>query len=332
MKNFLFLLYIVILVVSCEKPKDNTRIIPRVVPHVLDDSHITAIAFDHHGNAWIGTSNSGLIRVNANDTVVYDSTVSNLCSSCWIWDIAIDSENNVWLAWNGLVQFNGTEFIYYSDRNEQIGTNVNVIAIDSKDNIWFDSEKGISKYNGGSFNFFENENTLLPGKSVSGIAIDKNDMVWVAENGKHVKETSLVKISNDNWTVYGSDELGFTPYWFGEIRTNSKNQVCGVIDYSLNSERDSDQIRAFVLDGQTCKTLQNNSDSLSYKQWQRIIGVSNDDDLWFSDYVGNYFVFDGQTWSLNQQPGNGHSIFDIEQANNGDMWLGTGKGILVVNP
>lgn len=82
---------------------------------------------------------------------------------------------------------------------------------------------------------------------MQSIAIDKNDNVWLALNEK-VNESCLAKIANGQWTLYTSDVLGFQPYYFGNIQFDSKNSLCGAIDYSLSGTAYNVGAQVFIFD------------------------------------------------------------------------------------
>ena len=90
---------------------------------------------------------------------------------------------------------------------------------------------------------------------MQSIAIEKNDNVWLALNEK-VNEACLAKIANGQWTLYTSDVLGFQPYYFGNIQFDSKNSLCGAIDYSLSGTAYNDGAQVFIFDGKTARSLE----------------------------------------------------------------------------
>jgi ligand-binding sensor domain-containing protein len=330
MRNIICSVIILVIVISCDKSDrpepENIEI--RDYQKILDNYFVTSIAFDKLGNAWIGTFHTELIKYNSADTIVFDSNNSVLPSSGMISDIAIDSKNNIWIACDKLIKYDGHSFTAYNDKNLNISKIISSpIAIDSKDNIWFVS-KGVVNYDGTTFNFFESENSKLPGKVVYDIAIDRNDVVWLSENGKNVNSNDcyIVKISDDDWTIYGSNELGFTPYYLDNIRTNSKNQVCGNINYSFSSEINDKGPKAFIFDGHKCEMLYYRNDST--KRFN-LLSISRDDKIRFGGNNGAYYVYDGINWFMDDTTFK--SIFAIEQSNDGKIWIGTGNGIFILN-
>lgn len=298
---------------------------------ILKDYFVTSIAFDNLGNAWIGTFKQGLIKYNSGIKTVYNASNSIISDEWVINNLAIDSKNNVWIGAEGLIKFDGKKFTQYTSANTPIPEDfVNSIAIDSKDNIWFTSCRfrtgGVVKFDGIKWNVFTPENSPLLKNLVNCITIDKNDEVWLALN-ETVNDANLVKISNSNkWTIYTNSELGFTPYYLGNIKTNSKNQLCAAIDYSLSSTINTDRIQVFIFDGKTTTQIKGEN-TLGAKT----IAVHNNDNIWCCNY-GGFSVFDGEKWTvINDEKFSKNGVFTIVQAPDNKMWIGTGNGIYINN-
>ena len=337
MKKLIYLFSILISLNSCEKlninPENfNSDFNPGNLntdfnQKILDGYFIKSIAFDHQGNAWIGTFKQGLIKHNSNGITIFNSANSIIPDTSVIYDIAVDSKDNIWISCEGLIKYDGNDFIQYNSTNTPIPEDfVYSIAIDSKDNIWFTScrfrQGGIVKYDGSNWTVYTPDNSDLPVNSVKSIAIDKNDNVWLALS-EIVNDSYLVRISNSHWTIYTSDDIGFSPYYFGNIQINNKNHLCGAIDYSLSSSGTNQGPQVFMFDGSTTKQLQN--DSISNI---RSITVDKENNIWCISY-GGYAIFDGENWTIDNSSFKEHSVFAIEQARDNKIWIGTGNGIYI---
>ena len=333
MRKLIITLTLVISLYSCENEKtDQEDRIPgnpntNFNLKILDGYFVTAIAFDSKGNAWIGTFKQGLIKYNPKETVVYNSTNSILPSNFVAWDITVDSKNNVWIGCGGLMKFDGVNFTLYDSSNTTIPEDfVYSIAIDSKDNIWFTScrfrKGGIVKYNGSDWRVFTPDNSDLPVNFVQSIAIDKNDNTWLAL-GEIVANTFIVKISGNIWTNYSGDNLGFSPYYFGNIQVNSNNEICGAIDYSLSSTMVNSGPQVFIFNG-------TDSEQLQFDNMTRIksLTVDKEDNIWCVMSNG-YAVYTGEKWVVDDSTFKDVSVFSIEQSPENKMWLGTGDGIYI---
>jgi len=327
MKRLIYLFSILISLSPCEKPDNNPKDLQTDFNQkILDGYFVTSIAFDNKGNVWIGTFKQGLIKYNSNGTIIYNSSNSIITDTSVIYDIAVDSKNNIWISCEGLIKYDGNNFTQFNSTNTTIPEDFVVsIAIDSRDNIWFTScrfrQGGIVKYDGNNWTVFTPDNSDLPVNSVKSIAIDNNDNVWLALS-EAVNNSYLVKISNNNWTIFTSNDLGFSPYYFGNIQINSKNELCGAIDYSLSSIMANHGPQVFKFDGKITDQLQ--FDSISNV---KSITVDNEDNIWCITYNG-YAVFDGVNWTIDDSSFK-ESVFAIEQAPDNKIWIGTGDGIYI---
>lgn len=332
MRKSVCYLILVISLNSCEKSNYSGENIPgnpntHFNLKILDNYFVTSIAFDSKGNAWIGTFKQGLIKYNSHETIVFNSSNSILPSNIVIWDIAIDSKDNIWIGCNGLLKYDGNNFMLYNSINTPIPEDfVYSIAIDSKDNVWFTScrfkEGGLVKFDGTIWIVYTPENSNLPVNSVKSIAIDKYDNVWLALS-EIVNNTYLIEISETSWKTYTSEDLGFVPYYFANIDINSQNKICGAIDYSLSSLWVNPGPQVFIFDG-------HNTEQLRINDMARIksLTVDNEDNLWCAISNG-YAVYNGEQWIVDDSTFKESSVFTIKQADDKRVWLGTGDGIYI---
>lgn len=332
MREFFFAVLIVISLYSCEKSNQIEHNSPGN-PNtdfdlkILDGYFVTSIAFDSKGNAWLGTFKQGLIKYNSREMIRYNSSNSNIPDNLVIWDIAVDSKDNIWMGCEGIMKFDGTSFSLYNSTNTTIPEDfVNSIAIDSRDNIWFTScrfrEGGIVKYDGTVWEVFTPDNSDLPVNLVQSIAIDNSDNVWLAL-GEIVTQTYLVKISRNKWTTYTNADLGFSPYYIGNIQINSYNELCASVDYSLSSAWINSGPQVFVFDGNTSLKLR--FDSLTRI---KSIKVDNDDNIWCNTYNG-FAVYNWDKWVVNDSIFKEMGSFTIEQSPDNRIWIGTGNGVYI---
>ena len=233
MKKLFLFLFIVISFQSCEKYGNSSTFVNTDFNRkILDGYFVKSIAFDKLGNAWIGTFKQGLIKYSSTGTVVYNSSNSVIPDSAVIQDIAVDSKNNIWIGCEGLIKYDGNSFTFFNTKNTPMPEDlVGSVAVDSKDNIWFTScrfrQGGIVKYDGLNWTVYTPDNSALPANFVGSIAVDKNDNVWLALS-EIVNNASLVKISNNSWTTYTGNDLGFSTLLSWQYPDQQqKSGVCG---------------------------------------------------------------------------------------------------------
>lgn len=140
-----------------------------------------------------------------------------------------------------------------------------------------------------------------------------------------VNHTYLVKISGDTWTTFTGDDLGFNPYYFGIIRTNSKNELWGTIDYSLSSALYPNGPQVFKFDGDSC--MQFKFDDFIRL---RLITMDQNDNVWG---IGDskYFYYNENRWIAHNLKFNTLGVFVIETSTDNKIWIGTGDGIYVLD-
>jgi ligand-binding sensor domain-containing protein len=350
MKKTIPMLLVLVSLFSCERSDEPAKsVIMNFKHYALEGYDVTSVALDNLGNAWFGTYNAfrpgdvnkpELIKFNieSNSTVFYDASNSLIMESMFIWDIAVDSKNNVWIGSDGLIRFDGVEFTKFTTENSDIPEDfIHSIAMDSRDNMWFSSSRvsvgGLVMYDGTNWNVFTPDNSGLSMNGVKSIAIDDDDNVWVAQFG-YVGQASLVKFTGDAWTAYTNEELGFAPGQWGNITVDSKKHVLGAIDYTFTDPVYSKSGPHIVIfDGDVNKQIRN--DSFRYIDE---IFVDNEDNIWcmISNAPGEprgstLAVFDGNNWLIDSLTFKNTRIETIVQSNDDRIWLGTAMGVYINN-
>ena len=326
--NYLAIVAIIIMATmttSCVKDDDKSSL-----PKILDGYGVNKIAFDSKGNAWIiawklktnSETKYYIIRYNAQETVIYHSENSILPEDFWIMDIAVDKNDNVWIGGSGgLLKYNGKEFTFYNTQNTAMPEDIAwSIAVDSKNNIWMAScrvrQGGLVKYDGTEWTVYTPDNSDLPVNMIHSIAVDQSDNVWLAL-GEYVTQGSLVKISDDHWNVYTEKELGFQPYWWGRIQSDSKNRLWGSISYLFSSYSGPHFPHFIIFDGKETTLL-------SYDDLPKI-SMDNTDYVW---YFGGLWI--GNQWTkLDPSEFGGLSVRVVKEAPDGRIWFGAEDGIYI---
>ncbi|GJM35746.1 MAG: hypothetical protein DHS20C18_47470 [Saprospiraceae bacterium] len=96
-----------------------------------------------------------------------------------VYQLLQDSRGYLWMGTygGGLSRFDGTEFKNYTFRDGLEGNFIQALIEDQAGNIWIGSEKGLSCFNGQSFQrYFTNE---LRGKTILAIHEDRNGTFWL---------------------------------------------------------------------------------------------------------------------------------------------------------
>jgi len=295
---------------------------------ILGEYAIQSIAFDSKGTAWIGTFNNGLIKYSLTETVNFDSS-NSLVQNDMIWDIAIDSKDNIWIGGNGLTKYDGTKFTRFTTENSIIPEDVIwAIAIDSEDNVWFSSCRsrsgGIVKYNGLDFEVFTPDNSELPANSVEGIAIDSYDNVWLT-SFDNTTESSLVRFANNQWTVYDGSEYDDPPFIFRKIEIDSNNRI-----FALHHDMFATPNHFFGYQGIFFQENEVERISLDSTIVFRSATFDNNNRLWAAHYTG-YAMYNNESWYITSDDSYKNGVFTIAITNDNNIWIGTGSGIKIIN-
>ncbi|WP_353722252.1 two-component regulator propeller domain-containing protein [Dyadobacter sp. 676] len=331
MKRLLLFLFFLTLLNACKKDTDSP--VPLEVSDArLQDYHIISIAFDASGTAWLGTLGQGLIRYSGTSITVFDST-NSILNKAAIWDIEVDQKGNIWLGTDDLVKYDGSRFTRYGSGQYNLPRNpVQSVAIDGAGYIWFSAgafrQGGLVKYDGQHFSTFTPENSALPGNLIAGIAIDRENTVWAAFNDG-VSTTSIARIRNGKWDIFGAKEFGFTPYYFGNIVTDKQNQLLASINYGLSSTMVTGRPQMFRFNGQSASVINLPEEDKVIYMTRRIF-VDRDNRIWASfSNDREYGVFQNGKWELKDLD-ESDGIFAFGQSPAGEIWLGTGKGIYIL--
>jgi ligand-binding sensor domain-containing protein len=311
----------------------NDAPVPLEISEVkLKDYHIISIAFDASGTAWLGTLSQGLIRHSGTSIAVFDSSNSSLNKAA-IWDIEIDKKGNVWLGTDDLVKYDGSKFTRYGSGQYNLPRNaVRSVAVDGADNVWFSAgasrQGGLVKYDGYQFTAFTPQNSKLPGNLIAGIAIDQKNVVWVALNDG-VTATSMVRINGEKWDIFGETELGFNPYYYGNIVVNKDNELLASINYGLSSTIVPGRPQIFRFNGKSSEVINLPQDDKVVYMTQQVF-VDRQNRIWAAFWGDReYGVLQNGKWELKDIDESG-GIFAIAQAPGGEIWLGGGKGVFIL--
>jgi len=127
----------------------------------LVSNWVNAIAIDAEGNKWFGTY-GGVSKFDGTAWTNNTPTPGRGRDSFYVYAIAIDGSNNIWISgsyiqadagrkddeyhdWHGVSKFDGTTWTTYTTADGLASTHVEAIAIDAQGNKWFGTDKGISK-------------------------------------------------------------------------------------------------------------------------------------------------------------------------------------------
>lgn len=177
----------------------------------ISESGINKVYYEK-GNIWLGTSNSGLIKINVsnNEITRYSNNSDNKNSlpGNHINDIMKDSRGNLWICTNqGLAKYNykTNNFITYSneiyDKTSLIANDVISIIEDKSGLIWLGTYAGISMFDPDNeikhYKTNPSDENSINSNLIQGIYEDNEGLLWVGTNSKGIniidREKNIVR-------------------------------------------------------------------------------------------------------------------------------------------
>ena len=164
----------------------------------LPDNHITALAFDHDGNLWIG-SDTHVVKYDGATWTVYNSTNAPELPGKAATDFAIDPDNNLWVSFmlGGVAKFDGTTWTHFNAFDDGIPHDwVRGVAAQSNGDVWIATGSGAGKYDGSTWTTYDMSNTTLVNDYFMSVAVDSSDNVWFGASG------GAAIFNGTTWTSY----------------------------------------------------------------------------------------------------------------------------------
>jgi signal transduction histidine kinase/ligand-binding sensor domain-containing protein len=153
-------------------------------------SDIQSIFSDKEGALWIGTSDTGLYRIDGSKTDRFDQ--SDGLSNNSVSDITQDAEGSIWIATSGGIdQLHRPLVDSWSTREGLSGDSVSAIVADRSGRIWMSNTGGLDVLENGVIHSYQ-PGKGLPGATVTGLAEDRagrlwvgiDEAVWILDKGK----------------------------------------------------------------------------------------------------------------------------------------------------
>ena len=188
-------------------------------PNSISENCIKAFLDDKKGNLWIGTFlggidvlnlQSGKIQNYRNDPKNPKSLISNE-----VWDFTIDEEKNIWIATSLGVNKYDTKTGYFIDFPNLVhNERVNWISTDSKNNIWFGTNKEVVIYS-------PNNNIIVRHKENSlSFLEDSKGRYWITTYDAGL---ALYSIEEGALKFYGKQEGMPSNHTFCVIEDDDQN-------------------------------------------------------------------------------------------------------------
>ncbi len=206
------------------------------------------LTIDNNDNVWIGSWGHGIAKYDGTNWTVYNSGNSKIIGD-YIERIETDKLGNVWadcfdgpMKIHSLAKYSGDKFEIFTDKNtgnaimNNSHSNFTSFASDKNGDVYFGyggEEKGFIKYNGTSWNFFDNSN--FNGDYVQDIAVDDNGNVWVSSLDWVIGKGGtwyLAKYDGTRFNHYDTKELGMSNHSIYSLLFDNKGNL-----FMLNDRR-----------------------------------------------------------------------------------------------
>lgn len=250
----------------------------------------------------------------------------------------VDKDGSLWFSSNGggIYHYNGKSFKNYTEIDGLSSNQVFSIASDQRNNLWFGTQKGLTKYDRKQFEYIK-----LPFQDTTGIwldqvypvinpnavyslATDNNDNLWIGTTGGgaykydgEIFKSYLTEIGSKqedslyhNWVSYiKTDRKG--NMWFASMTNGGVSQLTSddFIHYSVQDGLSDNMVRVIYQDRKGTYWFGFNGNRNS--------GLTKFDGMSFK----TYFIEDGL---CHQQ------VRAIYNDKNGNFWIGSDHGNLCI--
>ena len=355
----LILLNILIPIKSSAQTFNKSKFESISIDEGLSNEHITSIFQDSKGYMWIGTKD-GLNRYDGERIKIYNcnSESKNTLSSTYITDIEEDINGNIWIATDYGLDFLVTdtgEIVRMKDL-ENDRYNLGKLKITSllkssydENVMWVGTENGLMRVdlkNEKIKAFYHDENNLnsLTNSSITSLEESENNILWIGtKQGINVIDTDL-KINNNIDKKSFKNEIYISDLSkdnLGNIWISSKE---GIILYNKS---DYDNGFLWIIEDNGIKKFDVNEKTLEdiyilennkIKLYNNCIFNDSKNNTWISSSNGAIrYLYNEKKFDIFKKESNyknsisSNVITCFYEDFNGTIWIGTNKGVNILN-
>ncbi|MEK7254174.1 MAG: two-component regulator propeller domain-containing protein, partial [Bacteroidota bacterium] len=287
-------------------------------------------------------------------------------SNNWVSDVLHDSRGFIWIAtqW-GVNKFDGHEFKLYrynpNDANSLSSNWVRSMAEDADGNLWFGMYPGgLTRFNPFTekfthFVFDKNKEHSLPGNEVFKVFAGQGNRIWVATSAgaawlqagdtvfHRVSEKPVFDLREEERNgMWLATEDGLFSWKEGEFEAVPLLE--GVPVYSISPVK-NEREKIWLFTERGLQLLENQADK--YKLSEPVMPADLNPNRWFfppvlADSQGRIWAATSQglfsdkeknafeSWRPSSPPALAQRLHSITEDREGNIWLGTGKGIFLV--
>lgn len=307
----------------------------------LPGNNVYGMDMDSTGTLWFGTSGGGLASLNLSGTepICKNYTDKDGLSGNTVLAVSVGksgTNKDLWLAVSnaGASQFDGRSFRNFNDRNGLLDNSVYSLCVDANGIVWIGSKDGINRWDGVKFINIDTEHLMMSDKDVNAIIQDKRGHLWFGTGGglaRYSGDGSLVTFDEVEGLMHKEiKSLAEDP--FGNIWIGTSNG--GLYRFNAFTD-DSVKIQLIandsLLSSNSIRAIVFLNDNPNAPGKQMVVGTDKGmDKITFDDKgrileIRNYNASDG----FIGVECNDNSIY---RDKDGNVWLGTVKGLTRFNP
>ena len=198
----------------------------------LPSSGVSGVTIDNQNNIWLATD-QGIVKYDGNNNwVIYNS--DNTPITCkFAKHIRAKSNGEIWVgiilnqqvcpdAETGCLAryLNGNWTIFTSLNSNLPSGEISALEIDKSDNLWISIDGKIIKFNGNSFDIFDESNSILTynNNSITDIAFDNQNNLW-ASSGLN----GVYKYDGTNWKNFTKQNSELPENFITSIAIDNNN-------------------------------------------------------------------------------------------------------------
>jgi signal transduction histidine kinase/ligand-binding sensor domain-containing protein len=254
----------------------------------LSESNIYKVYYDKFGYIWVGTSSSGLSRINLKNNQIKryknDPNDKNSLPGNYVRNMLRDSKGNMWICTDqGLAKYNpkSENFDIYNnkvyDKNSLVDNDIFSIIEDKSGLIWVGTYAGISKFDpNNEIQHYKtdpfNKNSVND-NLIQGIYEDDEGLLWVGTNSKGLniidrKKDIITRVDKEN------EKYKLSDYSINDI-TGKNNKIYIATNYGLNIiDKKTNEVRTYF-----------KKDNISNDNIKKLY-LDNKDNLWIGTIDG----------------------------------------------
>jgi len=253
-----------------------------------------------------------------------------------VYDLAIDSEDRIWICsdGNGIIVFDEENWYYhdssvipcYSDNEGR------VIAVDPEDRVWLGTKsQGLFLYDGSLWVNLDTPDKELFGHEITGIDFESSGKAWIASN-----YNAVFSFDGENWVKYGAENSSLVSY----------NVTALHIDRFDRKWIGSDK-GAMLFDDYEWTLYDSSNSHLNITNNHGIVHIttiesdesgniyfgSNSDVSYYNYYRAGLSIFDGENWVTYDMFNSellGRGVLDLVVDSEGKKWIATTHGLSIL--